>query len=32
MEKVCDVAPKNLRKNFRVEELSRHDLFFVISQ
>ena len=32
MEETYKVGPKNVRKNFRIEELIRHKLFFVISR
>ena len=32
MEEVCEVGPKNLRKNFRFENFSRHEIILVISR
>ena len=32
MEKVCEVGPKSLQNNFRVEKISRHKIFLVISR
>ena len=31
MEEICEVGPKNLRKNFGLINLSRHEMFLVIS-
>ena len=32
MEEICEVGPKNLAKNFRIKENSRHEMFLVISR
>ena len=32
MEEVCEVGPKNLRKNFQLKNFSWHEMFLVISR
>ena len=32
MDEVCEAVPKNLRKNFRLKNFSRHEMFIVISR